>query len=206
MLPQILTGLITALSGKHLRLSFLCLCISLRLSAQDIQEADAGKKVDYGLKAGINFAELSGEDAIPESDRKVGYSFGAYASFKLSKGVKIQPEAIWSLQGEKSQNNGRYKITYLNLPLMLKWTEGKFYTELGPQLGLLTVNTSKSVPDEIRLENFETFDFSINAGVGLVLWEDWSVGMRYCHGLTNLVEDKSLKNSVIYMGIAYRLF
>jgi hypothetical protein len=160
----------------------------------------------YGLKAGINFAELFGEDALPESDRKVGYSFGAYASYKISKSLKIQPEVIWSLQGEDSKESGRYKISYINIPVMLKWTEGRFYSEFGPQIGLLTINTSKSVPEDLKLENFETFDFSFNIGLGYEIAEDWTLGLRYCQGITNIVEDRDLKNSVIYMGVALRLF
>ncbi len=136
----------------------------------------------------------------------MGYSFGAYASFKIAKDLKLQPEVIWSLQGEKSENKGRYDISYINIPVMLKWTEGRFYTELGPQLGLLTINTSKSVPEEIQLSNFEIFDFSINVGLGYEVFEDLSLGIRYMQGLTNLVQDRNLKNSVIYLGVAYQIF
>jgi len=140
----------------------LCFTNTVLLFAQGKETTEQG--ADYGIKAGINFAELWGEDALPESDRKVGYSFGVYASYKISKGLKLQPEVIWSLQGESSEESGRYKISYVNIPIMLKWSERKFYYELGPQLGVLTINTAKSVPAELKLENFETFDFSVNAG------------------------------------------
>lgn len=153
-------------------ISQLFFCCSL--FAQEKEVVMKNNEAHYGLKAGVNFAELWGEDALPESDRKVGYSFGVYTSYKLSKELKIQPEVIWSLQGEKSKASGRYKISYINIPIMLKWKSDRFYTELGPQLGLLTINTAKSVPDELRLENFETFDFSFNAGFGYEVFEDWS--------------------------------
>jgi hypothetical protein len=143
---------------------------------------------------------------LPESDRKVGYSFGVYASYKISKESKIQPEVIWSLQGEKSKESGRYKISYINVPIMFKWKSKFFFTELGPQIGLLTVNTAKSVPDDLRIENFETFDFSLNAGLGYELFEDWSIGVRYVQGVTNIVRGRDLKNSVIYFGVSYRIF
>lgn len=172
-------------------------------TSQPISESDDAQ---YGIKAGINFAELIGEDAIPESDRKVGYSFGVYASYKLTKELKLQPELIWSLQGEKSPNKGRYDISYLNVPIMLKWTEGKFYSELGPQFGFLTINSSNAVPDDIRLTNFETLDFSINAGLGYELFEDLIIGFRYNQGLTNIVDGRDLNNSVLYFGVSYRIF
>lgn len=191
---------------KFLALGSFVLLITPYSNAQENEVILKEEKIQYGIKAGINFAELIGDDAIPESDRKVGYSFGGYISIKISEGLKFQPEFLWSLQGEKSETSGRYDISYLNIPIMLKWIEGKFYTELGPQIGLLTINTSKSVPDEIRLENFETFDFSVNAGVGFEVLEDWTIGLRYIHGLTNLVEGRDLKNSVVYLGFSYRIF
>lgn len=89
---------------------------------------------------------------------------------------------------------------------MLKWKHAKFYTEVGPQLGLLTISTSESVADELRLEDFETFDFSINVGLGYEVLEDWSLGVRYVQGITNIVRGRDLRNSVLYFGIAYRLF
>jgi hypothetical protein len=185
----------------------LAMCVGFAKSGHgQSQDLTENKQATYGIKAGINFAELWGDDALPESDRKVGYSFGAYASYKLSKGLKLQPELIWSLQGEKSESSGRYKISYLNIPVMLKWTEGRFYTELGMQLGLLTISTAESVPEELRLDNFETIDFSINAGLGFEIAEDWSIGLRYCQGMTNIVTNGDLKNSVIYLGLAYRVF
>ena len=76
-----------------------CLTTTAQLFAQEKDKQGA----EYGIKAGINFAELWGKDALPESDRKVGYSIGGYASYKISKGLKLQPEVIWSLQGESSE-------------------------------------------------------------------------------------------------------
>jgi hypothetical protein len=186
-------------------ISLHSLCLNSQVLAQE-DTTKTDRNDHYGIKAGINFAELWGEDALPESDRKVGYSFGVYASYKISKEWKLQPEVIWSLQGEKSKESGRYKISYINIPVMFKWKSKKFYTELGPQFGILTINTAKSVPDDLRLENFETFDFSLNAGIGYEIFEDWSIGVRYVQGVTNIVRGRDLRNSVIYIGLSYRIF
>lgn len=183
-----------------------CICNGLLAMAQGADAAKETEGEQYGLKAGINYAELWGEDALPASDRKVGYSFGVYGAYKIAKDWKVQPEVIWSLQGADSQESGRYKISYINIPVMFKWKSDRFYTEVGPQLGVLTISTAKSVPDELRLDNFETFDFSVNVGIGYEIFEDWSIGMRYIHGVTNIVRGRDLRNSVIYFGIAHRLF
>jgi len=83
--------------------SIFLIFVILNLSLPGLVMAQEEEKEQYGIKAGINYAELFGDDAIPESDRKVGYSLGAYMSFKLNKHLKLQPELIWSLQGEKSE-------------------------------------------------------------------------------------------------------
>ena len=187
-------------------LTVLYVMSGILLWSQDHDVTKDKNEAHYGIKAGINFAELWGADALPESDRKVGYSLGLYASYKISKVWKFQPEAIWSLQGEKSRESGRYKISYINIPMMFKWTSKRFYTEMGPQLGILTINTTSSVPENLRLENFETFDVSLNAGVGYEVSEDWSLGLRYSEGLADIVRGRDLRNSVIYIGLAYRIF
>lgn len=163
-------------------------------------------KEQWGIKAGFNYAELFGDDALPESDRKEGYSIGGYANFKLKQNLKLQTEAIWSLQGEKSKTSGRYKISYINIPVLLKFTNQKFYTEVGPQLGILTINSSKDIPPAIQLTNFETFEVAVCGGVGYQLFDDFAFGLRYWQGLTNLVNGMNLKNSVFYIGISYQIF
>ena len=62
------------------------------------------------------------------------------------------------------------------------------------------------MPDELKLENLETFDFSLNIGLGYKFVEDWAIGLRYNQGITNIAEGRDLKNSVIYVGLAYRIF
>ena len=174
--------------------------------AQDNDVTKNKNEDHYGIKAEINFAELWGADALPDSDRKVGYSLGLYALYQISKEWKFQPEVLWSLQGENSKESGRYKISYINIPMMFKWESHHFYTEVGPQLGLLTINTATSVPDNLRLKNFETFDVSLIAGVGYEILDDWRVGLRYIQGITNIVGGRNLWNSVIYVGLACRIF
>lgn len=185
--------------------SVFCLWVFAAIPTSVLAQ-EAKPKLVYGLKAGLNFAELYGEDALPESDRKEGYSLGWFTTYSISSAFKLQLEMIWSLQGEKSKTKGRYSIAYLNIPLVAKWTEGRWYTEAGTQLGLLTVNNSQSVPADIRLKDFETFDLSLCAGLGYLIDDDWSVGLRYTQGLTDIAPGKDLKNSVIYLGVAYKLF
>jgi hypothetical protein len=188
-----------AIPTVHLLFVLVFFCSTKAVNGQEAETT-------WGLKAGINFAELFGDDALPESDRKVGYSIGGFMNLPLSDELSFQPEAIWSLQGEKSQKKGRYDISYVNVPLMFKWKSGRFYTEAGPQIGFLTINTSKDVPDDIRVTDFESFDLAANVGVGYAIASDFALGIRYTQGLVNIVQGQDLKNSVIYVGLTWKLF
>lgn len=70
---------------------------------------------------------------------------------------------------------------------------------------MLTINTAKSGPEDLRLDNFDTFDLSMNVGIAYEIFESWTLGRRCCQGLTNIVADRDLKNSVIYCGLAYQI-
>lgn len=177
------------------------LLLSLRSEAQT-------KSLEYGLKAGINFAELYGADAIPESDRKVGYSAGFYGKLSLQKELNVQLELLWSLQGEEGGSEGRYKVSYLNLPFLLKWhdQESGFYSELGPQLGFLVINSSKNLAPELAVKELERLEVSLALGAGYKIDADWSVGLRYIQGISPLIAGKELYNSVLYLGFSYFLF
>jgi len=180
-------------------------CAVLMMLAQVYAFAQPKEHFQAGLKGGVNFSRLSGADALPGFKRKLGYSLGAFVSYKLPKNLKAQMEFIWSLQGDDSEDKGRYDISYLNVPVMLKWGLSGFYLEAGPQLGFLTINSSTSVPDDLRFDDFESLDLSMSAGLGFELFQVWGVGMRYSHSLINVVEGMDLRNSVIYLGVSYRI-
>jgi hypothetical protein len=163
-------------------------------------------EIEWGLKGGINFSTLVGEEALPQSKPKIGYSLGFYAATKISGSYYFQPEFIWSLQGQDSEESGKYDISYLNVPLMFKWKYRFIYIELGPQLGFITINSSEDVPPDLRLDDFNTFELAINSGIGFQLGKDWSAGVRYSRALTNLVPGIDARGSVWYIGIGYRVF
>jgi hypothetical protein len=187
-------------------LIFGFLIFALKTEAQE-KVIDEQNEWAYSLKGGINFAELVGDDALPLSRRKVGYSLGFAVSMPLKKGFYFSPEFLWSVQGESSESNGKYTLNYLNVPLLLKWKEKKFYSELGLQMGFITISSEDGVPEEYQLEeDLESFELALNAGVGYAIFEDLSIGLRYTHGITTIVEGYEIWNSVIYVGIAYKVF
>src|SRR5690554_2937826 len=104
---------------KKLVLSALAVCA---LSGS----AFAQQEVKFGPKAGVNFANISGQD---NAEMKTGFHVGAVAEIKFNEKFSIQPEVLYSAQGAKYEyfvgNNkladATQSLDYINIPIMAKY-------------------------------------------------------------------------------------
>lgn len=195
------------------------------LAVLGMSQTDA--QVKFGIKAGPQLSNLVGGDADAES--KFGINAGGYANIRISEAFAFQPEVLYSMQGAKqeySQDFGlgtyrvedKVKLSYINIPLMMKWYayDGLNF-EFGPQVGF---NVSAKAEGERRLisgegdsqvmtsyesdlDDVETVDFGLNIGAGYELPNGLNFGIRYGLGLTEIVKDSDVKNSVFSLGIGY---
>lgn len=124
------------------------------------------QEVQFGAKAGVNLATMTGD--IEDNSSKVGFHLGGVAEIKISDKFSVQPELIFSQQGTKSETKEsgesmgfsynyeeetKVKANYLNLPIMAKFyvAEG-LSLEAGPQVGFLL-----SADAEYEYKDTETF-------------------------------------------------
>ncbi|RRA92304.1 porin family protein [Paenimyroides viscosum] len=191
-----------------------------------ITTAVAQQQVKFGPKAGLNFANLSGDD---NSDMLTGFHVGAVAEIKFNEKFSIQPEVVYSAQGSSrsgsttllgitSSFEGKQKLDYINVPIMAKYyiIDG-FSVEAGPQIGFLMKAESEldttiaGVNSNVKGDNKDSFK-STDFGLGLGLAYDLPVGLfvnaRYNLGLSDIRENTSagdaVKNNVIQVGIGYK--
>lgn len=180
----------------------------------------------FGIKTGVQIANLTGDDADDVSS-KLGFNVGGYANIRLSEAFAFQPEVLFSLQGSKldeTYTDGTYtevidqkvNLNYINVPLMMKWYayDGLNF-EFGPQIGFNVTAKSKgdysysdgteSYSDSLDydIEDAETIDFGLNIGAGYELNNGLNFGLRYGLGLTDVVKDSDVKNSVFSFGVGY---
>ncbi|PSG88573.1 porin family protein [Aurantibacter aestuarii] len=136
---------------KKIILNLSLLFSLLIVNAQD-DVSNSTTNVSFGIKAGLNLADLSGED-IAESSSKLGFHIGGVAEIMISDKFSIQPELIFSQQGTESteKESGTFeggsfsieeetilKLNYLNLPVLAKfYVVDGFSLEAGPQVGFL---------------------------------------------------------------------
>jgi Outer membrane protein beta-barrel domain len=172
----------------------------------------ASAQVQFGVKAGANFATLSGSGS-DGAKTKVGFNGGAFAHIPITNSFFLQPELVYSGQGAKATSDGmdfNVNQNYLNIPVLVKYHhESGLFAETGPQLGfLLSANVNAGGTSQDVKSSYKSTDFSWAFGLGYML-SSMPVGIdaRYNLGLTNIAaqapSDQSVRNSVFQVGLFY---
>jgi hypothetical protein len=174
------------------------------------------QEIDFGVQAGVNFANVNGDDT-DDADGRTGINVGVTGEYQFSPSVGLLVGAIYSQQGLQSEDSGfesKLKLDYINVPVLGKFYLGGsgFAIEAGPQIGFL-------VNDELEFEgdgvsgsesiDAESIDFSALGGLsyrfkeGATL-EGVSFSARYQYGFTDIVQDVDVRNSVFSLNLGYK--
>ena len=142
----------------------------------------------------MNFATLAGDSDVASSI--VGFNVGGFAEIKISEKFSIQPELLYSTQGAEIDSDGEtvdFNLSYLNIPIMAKYyVAPKFSLELGPQASFLL-----SEKNDFDVNNANTSDFAVDAGLSFKITKNIFVQGRYVLGLTEVSSNAEAKNSVL---------
>ncbi|OXA99835.1 hypothetical protein B0A75_09950 [Flavobacterium oncorhynchi] len=161
-----------------------------------------------GVKAGVNFASQTGDAGLNgvafDKDGITSYHAGLVAELKLLEKFSIQPELLYSTQGatykfKDAQEDFKNKLAYLSIPVMAKiYMTKSLSLEVGPQASFLL-----SQKNDVRFDDANTFDFALNAGLGLKITESIFVQGRYSLGLTEASSNADVKNSVVQLSAGF---
>jgi hypothetical protein len=182
---------------KILLVAVLFLATSATIQAQLLK---------IGVKAGVNFANQHGDasfDGIAvDKEGITSYHAGLVAEIKLLEKFSIQPELLYSTQGATYKNavdEFKNELGYLSIPVMAKiYVTKSLSLEVGPQASFLLSNK-----EEFDAQDPKTFDFAINAGLGLKITEGIFIQGRYGLGLTEVSSHADLKNSVFQLSAGF---
>jgi len=161
----------------------------------------------FGVKGGLNFAELQGRDG-EDASYKTFYHVGILYQANILGPLSIQPELQYSVQGSDLKGaftNYKTKLHYFTVPVLAKVTLGPIFVEAGPQFGYLVSandegkvqisNTNGSASygqvNQSSTGNYKRGDFSLAAGAGLK-FSALSIGARYVAGLNDINDVKNL--------------
>ena len=149
------------------------------------------QSVNFGVKAGLNFASLNGDD-VDALDGRTGYHFGLVAEIGISDNFSIQPEAIYSAQGAKL-GDVDFNVDYITVPVLAEFSlVENLSLQVGPQFGFVIADKN--------IEDPESFDLSGAAGLELSLGKFFAQA-RYNMGFSDVVAEGEAKNSVFQLSL-----
>ncbi len=151
--------------------------------------ASHAQALDFGVKLGFNFANVSG---IEDFEQRTGLSAGFFAGARLGDKLGLQVDALYSQQGAEvgqtySDIVQDFNLDYISIPVVVKYyiTEN-LNIHAGPQLGIL-LNDETSVVGQV-FDNIGTdsVDWLGTLGLGLDLPLGLRAEARYSFGLTRV--------------------
>jgi len=130
----------------------------------------------FGLKAGLNFANVSKASSINNSSRS-GFHAGLVFSPSSKSIISSRTELIFSRQGynyKTSTNTGNVDLDYLMLPQYMSINITKYFSiQFGGQMGYLlnakadssNETTSSQSPYGAMMDYYNKFDFGYGGGI-----------------------------------------
>ena len=164
-----------------------------------------GQGLTYGLKAGVNFADISFSDVEPNEEEfadalgnKTGFVVGGFVEVPLGPQFAFAPEVLYTQKGSKAEFPGDFTFTLdlqqVQIPVLFKANFGggpvRPFVVAGPAFGFNTsVKATEEGPGEEDEDDLDDetkgMEYSLVFGGG-VKFGKASVEVRYDFGLNDL--------------------
>ncbi|MBG8554336.1 porin family protein [Hymenobacter guriensis] len=210
---------------KKLLLLLTCAMASVTMAAAQDGPIGVRKSTDYasgsssdsrnggfGIKGGVNFADIRGDGKKSYGDAKNYNSFhaGFYSQFSFSDKFSLQPEILYSRQGFKgtipnTTGTSTTRLDYIQVPVLLVFNFlDNVSLHVGPQVSLLTKVKEGDLDRKIANEqdpngtyiysySYNSLDYGLSAGLEARVGPA-RVGGRYTAGFNEIIKDP--KNGV----------
>lgn len=193
--------------------------VTVANAQEDASNSDS-MAISWGVKGGVNFADLNGGD-FGASKSRTSFHVGGLVEFPLAEIFSLQVEALYSGQGFEFKESGlipgedentvEYQLDYINVPVLAKVYLFKgFSLEAGPQFSFLVNEEIDTDPSADAGDNdtdvVETFDFGVAGGLTFQTEMGLFATARYTQGLTNIIKDSddNITNAVFQIGVGYK--
>lgn len=175
---------------------------------------DTLRKVYFGVKAGANMNMIKGNLTFLE-EYTPGYAGGGFIKIERKKfGIQVEgliSNTTYNFHDSGSTvKSGSFSLVYLDIPIMLQVKALPFlWVQAGAQFStLLSVSEDpKGVNDPKNY--FQASNYSFIGGLEGQLPKNFSIGVRYTQGFTNMhtenstADNQEWKSSAIQLYIGY---
>lgn len=223
---------------KKLVLVMVCVLSTLAVSAQRASSSSssffstekASDGVRFGVRTGLNFANISGKDMV-DTDMRTSFHVGVIADIPLMQSLYIQTGLYVTEKGWKYEENYYYKWEekynpmYLEIPILASYrynfndaTQLQF--NVGPYLAYGIGGSGKyEKTDDGGTDSYECdffgkesedkeggkrFDYGLQIGLGFTFAKHYYVGCAYEFGLTKIADwETKPKNNNWMISLGY---
>jgi hypothetical protein len=171
----------------------------------------AAQNFAIGLKAGANLGKISGSSF--SNEYKLSFHAGAFMSLDFNKKIGIQPEVLLSQSQAQTvssgvilpPNNQDYNLSYLSIPLLLRYKFSKVIVfNVGPQYSILLNKNDNAITNGQNA--FKDGDFAMVAGLQLDFkylrfYGRYNIGLN---DINDLNSSEKWKSEQIQFGLGFR--
>ena len=200
---------------KKLNATVICVTIVLAMAVQPSFAQD--NAMQFGVKAGLNLANLSfdPEEEGTSFDAATKFGLGGVILYPLSEVLDLQVEAMYLLKGTKAKFDflgevfeAEFNFAYLSIPVMGRYKLGSGdtsrYIVAGPEFGfLLSAKVKVDDEEEDVKDELKSIDLGFNVGAGVSMDMGTMPAfaeVRYSLGLSD-IDDSDDPTSVKTTGI-----
>jgi opacity protein-like surface antigen len=174
---------------------------------------DAQSKMQFGIRAGLNTVnnvQVPKETGSREEyGYRLGYHIGILTKIQLAEKLLLSPELIFNNKGSQfsgdntssRSGDGKVHYNYLTLPILLEYRPfSKLSFQFGPEFGYLLSAKTKFGSETLDLfdwwkslgVDYNRFEFGLGFGTEYLFTEEFSLGIRYFHGYSSVLDTKRL--------------
>lgn len=162
-----------------------------------------------GIKAGANFADVSGDDAPDDTSMRTGFAGGLFLGKDVSEEFGFRVEALWTQKGAKADSagvEGTFKLDYIDIPVFFVYhlPAGETVTIdlfAGPSFNFNISAKAEAGGSETDIDNVKGFEFgaAIGAGIAKEMASGKSIGLdvRYSLGASSIFEDVDVLGTTV---------
>ena len=200
-----------------LRNLLLVLCLlGMALPTLQAQMTEGG--VRFGLKIGLNGANLYDDAKAEDRDGRIGFTGGIFTKIPLGNGMlSLRPELLLATKGAKYQRDSfisSLKFAYIELPVSLEFNLALLNLHGGLHASYLANSSGQfkdgqGNPIGFNNETLQKLDFGWHVGAGID-FGNIGVHFRLSRGLKDVGDDPSiddlvgsLKNAAWTLSVAY---
>ncbi len=160
-----------------------------------VTQTSWSQDVGFGIKGGLNLANLKVDDPEASYNSRTGYHAGIFVRGKFDK-VALQPEVLISTQRNVKDmgvlGTVENSFTYLSVPVMIKfYPVSGLNLQLGPQFSFLLdgeqkYETSLFTGTKDIKDSYDNSDISISMGTGFDFPFGLGIDVRYNIGVKDI--------------------